>query len=78
MIVPEMSINEIIGYDNPMFRGQQVDFYLPQALLVIEIDGQQHKTHDPQRVSDFERDKYFRENGIDTIRISTFELRNGQ
>ena len=77
MIVPEMSINEIIGVDNPKFRGQQVDFYLPQALLVIEIDGQQHKIHDPQRVSDFERDKYFRENGIETIRINTSELRNG-
>ena len=77
MIVPEMSINEIIGWNNPKFMGQHVDFYLPQALLVIEIDGQQHKTLDSQRVSDFERDRYFQQYGIQTIRISTSELQGG-
>ena len=78
LMIPEIGINEIIGTDNPMFYGQQVDFYLPQALLVIEIDGQQHKLQDPQRVSDIERDRYLNQYGILTIRINTIELRNGQ
>ena len=57
MIIPEVGINEIVGYEDKEFIGQQVDFYLPQALLVIEIDGQQHKLKDPQRVSDVKRDQ---------------------
>lgn len=77
MIVPEIGINEIVGVENKKFVGQQVDFYLPQAFLVIEIDGQQHKLNDPQRVSDLERDNYLGGFGIQTIRIDTVELRNG-
>ncbi len=77
MIIPEIGINEIVGYENPSFIGQQVDFYLPQALLVIEIDGQQHKLVDAQRVSDNTRDNYLRRYGIETIRIDTKELKNG-
>jgi len=37
LILPEVEINEIIGEDSPYFVNQQVDFYLPQAKLVIEI-----------------------------------------
>lgn len=77
MIVPEIGINDIIGEENKTFIGQQVDFYLPQALLVIEIDGQQHKRFDPQRVSDSVRDAYFLSHGIQTVRIDTRELQNG-
>lgn len=77
LIIPEIEINEIIGEDNKNFINQQVDFYLPQAKLVIEIDGQQHKTDEVIRVSDKIRDKYLLGQGITTIRISTIELRNG-
>lgn len=73
MIVPEIGINEIVGKHNPEFVDQQVDFYLPQALLVIEIDGGQHSR---DRALDLKRDKYLQENGIDTVRISTNELKN--
>ena len=73
MIVPEMSINEIIGWDNPVFVEQQVDFYLPQALLVIEIDGKEHEERERQAL-DYKRNDYFRKNGIETIRIKTKEL----
>lgn len=71
MIVPEMGINEIVGKYHPEFVGQQVDFYLPQALLVIEIDGGQHAN---DRGLDAKRNSYLQQNGIETVRISTFEL----
>jgi ATP-dependent DNA helicase RecQ len=77
LIIPEIEINNIVGEDNKNFINQQVDFYLPQAKLVIEIDGQQHKTDEVTRVSDATRDSYLLQQGITTIRINTVELRNG-
>jgi len=77
LIIPEIEINEIAGIENRNFINQQVDFYLPQAKLVIEIDGQQHKTDEVTRVSDTTRDNYLAGLGITTIRIDTSELRNG-
>lgn len=77
LIIPEVEINELIEEDNKQFVNQQVDFYLPQAKLVIEVDGQQHKIDDVTRVSDQVRDKYLYDKGIQTIRITTNELRNG-
>lgn len=74
-MIPEVEINEIVGWNNPKFEQQQVDFYLPQAKLVIEIDGQQHKTENKQRVKDADRDKYLIKYGINTIRIDTHNLR---
>lgn len=53
-----------------------VSYILPQAKLVIEIDGQQHKTDQVSRVGDTIRDNYLNGHGITTIRISTVELRN--
>lgn len=73
MLIPEIEINEITGIFNNSFANQQVDFYLPQARLVIEIDGQQHK-QSTQRVNDKERDLYLAKYGIKTIRISTKQL----
>ena len=44
-ILPEASITEILPWDvSDEFIARQVDFYLPQAKLVIEIDGSQHQT----------------------------------
>ena len=77
LIIPEIEINDIVGEDNINFINQQVDFYLPQAKLVIEIDGQQHKTDEITRISDTTRDDYLLQQGITTIRINTVELRNG-
>ena len=77
LIIPEIQINDIVGEDNKNFINQQVDFYLPQAKLVVEIDGQQHKTDEVTRVSDTKRDNYLSQQGITTIRINTVELRNG-
>lgn len=77
LIIPEIEINDIVGEDNKNFINQQVDFYLPQVKLVIEIDGQQHKTDEVTRVSDATRDSYLSQQGITTIRINTVEIRNG-
>ena len=76
LILPEVEINKITGEYNQTFVNQQVDFYLPQAKLVIEIDGQQHKKDDVNRINDGIRDKYLRSKGVHTIRITTRELRN--
>lgn len=77
LLIPEIQINEIIGEEDKNFINQQVDFYLPQAKLVIEIDGQQHKLDEVTRVSDSTRDNFLSNNGITTIRIDTRELQNG-
>lgn len=74
LIIPEIEINEICGF-NEKFVNQQVDFYLPQAKLVIEIDGSQHKIQN-NKISDNERDEYLKSEKIQVIRISTDELRN--
>lgn len=77
LLIPEIEINEITGEDDRNFINQQVDFYLPQAKLVIEIDGQQHKLDEITRVSDNTRDNYLSGKGITTVRITTRELQNG-
>lgn len=77
LLIPEIEINEITGEDDRNFINQQVDFYLPQAKLVIEIDGQQHKLDEITRVSDSTRDNYLSGKGITTVRITTRELKNG-
>ena len=77
LIVPEIEINNIVGEENKNFINQQVDFYLPQAKLVIEIDGQQHKFDEVTRTLDSIRDKYLAGKKIATIRITTKELQNG-
>lgn len=77
LLIPEIEINEITGEYIKDFINQKVDFYLPQAKLVIEIDGQQHKLDDVTRVSDTKRDNYLSSKGITTIRITTKELQNG-
>lgn len=77
LLIPEIEINEITGEDDRNFINQQVDFYLPQAKLVIEIDGQQHKLDEVTRVSDSKRDTYLLGKGITTIRITTKELQDG-
>jgi ATP-dependent DNA helicase RecQ len=76
LIIPEIEINEIVGVSNPDYINQQVDFFLPQAKLIIEIDGQQHNDDIVQVVTDSIRDNYLINKGFRVIRISTFELQN--
>ena len=69
LIIPEIPINEITQVNVKEFSGQQVDFYLQQAFLIIEIDGSQH---DSSR--DVLRDNHAKKYGIKTIRIKVSDL----
>jgi len=76
LIRPETPINEITQKDDEGFKHQEVDFYLSQAFLVIEIDGQQHKTDKINKLSDIKRDKYLVLHKVKTIRIDIKDLKN--
>lgn len=76
LIIPEVSFDEMTLISSKTFEKQQVDFYLPQAKLVIEIDGQAHKRIDLNRINDEERIEYLQKFGITTIRIETVDIRN--
>jgi len=69
LIIPEVPITTITNIPVEEFQGKQVDFYLPQAFLVIEIDGSQHD-YERDKVRDLHLAKY----GVKTIRITTAEL----
>ncbi|MDQ3191277.1 MAG: RecQ family ATP-dependent DNA helicase [Bacteroidota bacterium] len=71
LILPEISINEITQVDVDEYANQQVDFYLPQAYLIIEIDGSQHEN---DKEKDRKRDEHTKKYGIQTIRIKTSDL----
>lgn len=71
LIVPEVPINYITQIDVDEFQYQQVDFYLPQAFMVIEIDGAHHSYE-----ADTKRDNHLKKFGIDSIRLTTEELQS--
>lgn len=74
LILPEAQIEDIAPTADHEFIDRQVDFYLPQAKLVIEIDGSQHEDT-VQAAMDEDRDKHFKKNGIETVRLRTSALR---
>jgi very-short-patch-repair endonuclease len=47
------------------------DFYCSKLLLVIEIDGE---IHNKQKYRDSERDLYFRQRNIETVRIKNDDI----
>lgn len=49
-----------------------LDFYCSDARLAIEIDGEVHNRDQPQR--DSARDRWFAEDGIETMRIAAAEV----
>lgn len=69
LLIPEVPINVITQIEVLEFAQQQVDFYFPQAFLVIEIDGSQHDA-----TIDSNRDRHLAKFGIKTVRITTSEL----
>lgn len=69
LVVPEVLIGDIVDCKNYAFVKQRVDFYLPQAKLVIEIDGAQHSEF-VQKDLDSMRDKFLADHDIETVRIS--------
>ena len=76
LIRPECPIEQIIDSDDTKaFFGERVDFFLPCANVVIEIDGGQHdeRVHSQK---DAARDKLFYKNDICVLRIKTRDLKN--
>lgn len=73
LILPETPFEEIPGIAKDDFVDQQVDFFLPQAKLAIEIDGLQHKD---QQLYDQSRDHELRLLGITTLRFTTADIRS--
>lgn len=74
LILPEAFISDIIPEsDTNKFTRQQVDFYLPQAFVVIEIDGSQHK-ESSQEWDDQQRDTYMQAHGVKVIRFAVADL----
>ena len=55
--------------------GYILDFYSSEKKLIIELDGQVHKTKEAQEY-DTVRDKYFKELGYKTIRFWNKEVEN--
>ncbi|MCY4046676.1 MAG: DEAD/DEAH box helicase, partial [Candidatus Dadabacteria bacterium] len=83
LLLPEASINVIIppkdGEEEQKFLRQQVDFYLPQARLIIEIDGIDPDTkrpHGNRQENDSGRDRHAKDRGIETVRITTVDLKS--
>ena len=72
---PEVLITDIVKTDSDSFVDQRVDFYLPQAKLVIEIDGTQHEEMS-QKMLDKSRDAFFEHAEIKTIRITSKSIKN--
>lgn len=76
IMLPEAPLSMIIpGQDN--YRDQCVDFYIPQANLVIEIDGAQHTTDHVQIAADQQRDRDLNNAGCTVVRITASRLKEG-
>ena len=52
-----------------------VDFYIPSAKIVIEVDGRQHSARDNQ-AQDIQRDKELSELGISVLSYSNEDVNN--
>jgi len=71
LIIPEVGINDITQVSTKEFIAQQVDFFLPQAYLIIEIDGSHH-----DEKQDKSRDVHTAKYGLKTVRIKVSDLEN--
>lgn len=77
LIIPEYPLFGKLSAPKSLVSGpneEQVDFYLPQADLVIEIDGGSHREQ-RQFYKDKSRDRFLEQYQIQTLRISTSDLR---
>ena len=71
LIVPEVQIFDMTQVYVDQFHNRQVDFFIPQVGLIIEIDGSQHKQL--ERI-DAERDAFTETLGLKTIRFTVQEV----
>jgi ATP-dependent DNA helicase RecQ len=78
LLVPEYPLFKQRSAPKNLFpepNDECVDFYLPQADLVIEVDGSQH-LQEPQKSKDTRRDSFLKKLGITTLRLKTSDLEN--
>ena len=76
LLVPEFPLFRQLSAPTNLISNpndERVDFYLPQADLVIEIDGSQH-SQEPQKSKDIRRDRFLANFGIATLRLKTSDL----
>lgn len=76
LIVPEYPLFRLLNAPGSVANAndERVDFFLPQADLVIEIDGGPHR--EPRQAwKDRNRDQYLARYGIETLRLATGDLR---
>lgn len=72
-------ISDLIGYDHNEIVGNRVDFSLSlkNRSLVIEIDGEDHRTDPAIKQHDEKRDAILQESGWEVLRIPAEDIRNG-
>lgn len=70
LILPEVKLEDITHAYDETLKNQYVDFYFPQASLIIEIDGIQHYSSQ----KDVHRDNYLKRYGLNVVRIATKDL----
>ncbi len=73
LVLPEALITDIIETGSENFKEQRVDFCLPQARLVIEIDGEQHRQ---DSYLDRKRGQFLSSHRFMTTRITAQEIKN--
>jgi ATP-dependent DNA helicase RecQ len=71
LIVPEVQIFDMTQVYVDQFNNRQVDFFIPQVGLIIEIDGPQHQRSEEV---DAKRDAFTESLGLKTIRFTTQEV----
>lgn len=74
LIIPEAPLDRILEDYSGNWKDQAVDFYLPAAELVIEIDGSQHRTDNTQAQIDHFRNRTLEKAGQKTIRMSASSI----
>lgn len=73
---------EFLRNEKPQVRRQRsignyiVDFYIPKARLVIELDGDPHFLNDKSKADDRERDNYLHSLGLKVIRFTNNDIKN--
>ena len=77
-MLPECPIGWIVdGVEqvSKLSAAERVDFYLPEARLVIEIDGQSHKkqSQNPRPGQDL----ILKQTSVKVVRIQTSQIRDG-
>jgi ATP-dependent DNA helicase RecQ len=71
LIVPEVQIFDMTQVYVDQYQNRQVDFFIPQAGVIIEIDGAQHQD---SRQTDQARDSFTETLGLKTFRFTSAEI----